>query len=187
MASSHTVPATSLTPHVCACLSLSLPHALTPRPAAPSPSLPWERVHLAGLRRERPEVPVWGKKRGGGWNSTCWGPPRSSVKLLHSHSASSLTPFHAQLTQVRPSLLSTHTRCSPHACASSHNTPFLFPPPHLLPHLPLTRPPHPRSPALSFLQAPVHLSSSLPQPSMVRVSWHRPGRTGKRPVCARTP
>ena len=140
-------PTRSQPPHslpVCARVSLTLSAPRTHRKtSSPSPSLPWKRVHPAGLRRERPEVPLWGEKGGGGRNSTCWGPPRNSVKLLHSHSAPSLTPFHAQLTQVPPSLLSTHTRCSPHACASLHNTPFLFPPPHLLPHLPLTWPPHP--------------------------------------------
>ena len=74
-------------------LSLSLPHTLTPRPATPSPSLPWERVHPAGLRGERPKVPIWGEKRGEGRNSTCWGPPRSSVGKDSACSAGDLGPI----------------------------------------------------------------------------------------------
>lgn len=99
-----------------ACVHISLSAPCThPKASSPSPSLPWKRVHPAGSRRDRPEVPVWGKKRGGGRNSTCRGSPRSSVMLLHSHPAPSLTPFHAQLTHVPPSPLSTHihTRCFP--------------------------------------------------------------------------
>ena len=86
-------PTRSQPPHslpVCAHVSLTLSAPRTHRKtSSPSPSLPWKRVHPAGLRRERPEVPVWGEKGGGGRNSTCWGPPRNSVKLLHSHSAPS--------------------------------------------------------------------------------------------------
>lgn len=124
-------------------LSLSLPHALTPRPAAPSPSLPWERVHLAGLRRERPEVPVWGKKKGwgveqyllGASQELCEAPSLTLSLQPHpvprtAHPSTTLSPLHTHtLLPTRLCQLAQHPLSVPTPSSTSPPSPHAAPTP----------------------------------------------------------
>lgn len=169
---------------VCARLSLCPMHS--PQGQQPQPLTALEKGTPSRIEEGQARGPSMGKKKRWGEEQHV---PGVSQELCD---APSLTPSpqpHPLPRTAHPrttlSPLYTHTHMLlPHTPVPARTTPPFCS--HRLPHLPLTGP-H-TLPALScpFI-SPVHLSSSLPQPSMGRVSWHRPGRTGKRPVCARVP